>query len=175
MRALLRKEWREHRWFLLCLYLTGGVLLGGFWIEARNTISPLTSWHELVEKFGTLAAVLVANRFVMREYGARTQLFLEALPIGRGAVLATKWLAGWSALMLFFVPAFGIVLFAARDRVYLGSGLPVAIALRSIVYLLFLYAGAFAVALTLRLRFVVWGVLLLCMVTLDGRMQLPMR
>jgi len=173
--ALLRKEWAEHRLFLLGLYLIGGAVLGMAWIVARTDVTPLRAWATLLTVYGTLATILLANRLVMREYGAGTQLFLEALPVGRGRVLATKWLAGWAALLVFFVPMFGLVLWGAREHVYLGGGLPAAMALRSSVYLLFVYAGAFAVALTLRLRFVVWGVLFLAMALLDQQAQVSIR
>ncbi|PQP00805.1 hypothetical protein C5614_04380 [Massilia phosphatilytica] len=175
MTALLRKEWIEHRLFLLGLYVGGAVVLGMVWIVARQDVTPLRAWDMLLTIYGALAAILLSNRLVMREYGTGTQLFLEALPVGRGQVLAVKWLGGWIALLLFFGPAFGLVLWGAREHVYLGGGLPGAIALRSGVYLLFVYAGAFAIALTLRLRFVVWGVLFLCVVLLDQQLQLPLR
>jgi hypothetical protein len=171
MKALLRKEWREHRWFLLGLYLAGSVMLGIAWILARSEITPLMSWQRLVAAFGPLAAVLLSNRLVMREYGAGTQLFLEALPVGRGRVLAVKWMFGWTALLLFFVPAFGLVLFCVHERVNLANGLPVAVGLRSAAWLAFLYAGAFAVALTLRLRFFVWGMLFFGGVLLNQQMR----
>jgi hypothetical protein len=175
VRALLRKEWIEHRLFLLGLYLGGAVVLFTAWVGARDDVTPLRAWSTLVAAYGALASVLLANRLVMREYGAGTQLFLEALPVGRGKVLATKWLAGWGALLLFFAPAFGLVLWGAREHVYLGGGLPGAIALRSSVFLLFVYTGAFAVALTLRLRFVVWGVLFFGVILVDQQAQIPFR
>ncbi|MCS0584112.1 ABC transporter permease [Massilia pinisoli] len=175
MRALLRKEWIEHRLFLLGLYLGGAVVLFMAWIVARDGVTPLRAWSTLVAAYGALMSVLLANRLVMREYGAGTQLFLEALPVGRGTVLATKWLAGWGALLSFFAPAFGLVLWGAREHVYLGGGLPGAIALRSGVFLLFVYTGAFAVALTLRLRFVVWGVLFFGVALFDQQAQMPLR
>jgi len=171
----LRKEWIEHRLFLLGLYLGGAVVLFTAWVGARDDVTPLRAWSTLVAAYGALMSVLLANRLVMREYGAGTQLFLEALPVGRGNVLATKWLAGWGALLLFFAPAFGLVLWGAREHVYLGGGLPGAIALRSGVFLLFVYTGAFAVALTLRLRFVVWGVLFFGVVLVDQQAQMPFR
>jgi hypothetical protein len=43
---------------------------------------------------GPLLALVIANRLFVREYGGRTQLYLETLPIGRGRVFATKWLLG---------------------------------------------------------------------------------
>jgi hypothetical protein len=175
MRALLRKEWQEHGLFLALLYVLGGLMLAGLWIRARSGISPLGAWITLIQAFGTLAAVLVANRLVMREYGAGTQLFLEALPIGRGRVLVSKWLAGFAALMLFFAPAYVVVLLAARDRVFLFGplgGLAGALAVRSIVYLLCVYAGAFAIALTLRFRFAVWGVLAFAAMVLGFQLQM---
>ncbi|MFC5547748.1 ABC transporter permease [Massilia aerilata] len=174
MMALARKEWREHWRFVLLLHLIGGAIFALLWIAAQSAVSPLQAWRSQVVMFGTLAAVVLPNRLVMREYGLGTQLFLETLPIGRGRVLLTKWLAGWGALMLFFVPAFCIALYVVRDQVYLRAGLVGLVALRSIVYLLFVYAGAFAIALTLRFRFVVWGLLLLLVATLSERVQQPM-
>jgi len=173
MIALLRKEVREHWRFMLVLYLIGGLMFALMWIEARSTISPLSAWRMLLVGFGTPAAILLPNRLVMREYGINTQLFLESLPIGRATVLLTKWLAGWIGLMLFFVPAYGAALFAARDQVYLGGGLVGLVALRSVVYLLFVYAGAFAISLTLRFRFVVWGLLFLCVALAGSHVQQP--
>jgi hypothetical protein len=173
MRALLRKEWREHWRFILVLHLIGSVIFGLVWVTAHGAVSPLQAWRSQVVMFGTLAAVVLPNRLVMREYGLGTQLFLEVLPVSRGTVLLTKWLAGWFALMLFFVPAFCIALVAVRDQVFLRADLVGLVALRSIVYLLFVYAGAFAVALTLRFRFVVWGLLFLLAATLGERVQLP--
>lgn len=177
MMALLRKEWREHWRFFLLLYGAGAVMLGITWIQAGSAISPLWAWRTLLLWFGTAAAILLPNRLVMREYGLGTQLFLESLPVRRGTVLLTKWLAGWTALLLFLVPAFGLVLFAARHQVYLDAGitgLAGIVALRSLVYLAFVYAGAFAIALTLRFRFFLWAVLFLCVVLVDTRSQLPL-
>jgi hypothetical protein len=173
MMALARKEWREHWRFVLLLHLIGSLIFALLWMAGSSAVSPLMAWRSEVVMFGTLAAVVLPNRLVMREYGLGTQLFLEVLPIGRGTVLLTKWLAGWCGLMLFFVPAFCIALYAVRDQVYLRAGLVAIVALRSIVYLLFVYAGAFAIALSLRFRFVVWGLLFLLVATLGERVQLP--
>ena len=173
MMALIRKEWREHWRFILVLHLIGSVIFGLVWVTAHNAVSQFQAWRSQVVMFGTLAALVLPNRLVMREYGLGTQLFLEVLPVSRGTVLLTKWLFGWCALMLFFVPAFGIALVAVRDQVYLRADLVGLVALRSIVYLLFVYAGAFAIALTLRFRFVVWGLLFLLAATLGERVQLP--
>lgn len=173
MMALARKEWREHWRFVLLLHLIGGVIFLLLWVSAHNAVSPLQAWRAQVVTFGPLAAIVLPNRLVMREYGLGTQLFLETLPVSRGKVLLTKWLAGWCGLMLFFVPAFCVALYAVRDQVYLRAGLVGLVALRSIVYLLFVYAGAFAIALTLRFRFVVWGLLFLLVVTLSERVQRP--
>jgi hypothetical protein len=174
MMALARKEWREHWRFVLLLHLIGSVIFILLWIIGKSAVSPLVALRSQIVMFGTLAAIMLANRLVMREYGLGTQLFLEVLPISRGTVLLTKWLAGWCGLMLFFVPAFCVALYAVRDQVYLRADLVGIVVLRSIVYLLFVYAGAFAIALTLRFRFVVWGLLFLLVVTLSSRVQLPM-
>lgn len=160
MKALLRKEWMEHRLFALWLALAGAFLFAGLWHEARNDVSPLVAWRGMAIMFGFTAPILLANRLVVREYGAGTQLFLEGLPVARATVLTAKWAAGWCVLLLFFLPALGVALFAARERVYLSAGQAGLIALRSLVFVWLIYAGGFAIALTLRFRFIVWAVLI---------------
>ena len=114
MKALVRKEWREHRVFLLILYLIGALMLGALWVKSEQAISPFVAWHALVVTFGTVAAILIPNRLIVCEYGRGTQLFLESLPVARVTVLLSKLWTGWFALLLFMAPAFGLVLWAVN-------------------------------------------------------------
>ena len=174
MKALVRKEWREHRVFLLILYLIGALMLGALWVKSEQAISPFVAWHALVVTFGTVAAILIPNRLVVCEYGRGTQLFLESLPVARVTVLLSKLWTGWFALLLFMAPAFGLVLWAVNlDMVAIPPELTGLAALRSAVYLLFVYSAATAIALTLRFRFAVWGLVLLAGYVVSTQVQLP--
>jgi hypothetical protein len=92
--ALARKELREH-WVVLGLVLAlDAFMLLGILIQAAEKGGRFTGLVQSVESLGTLTALVAANRFFVREYAGRTQLFLEVLPIGRPRVWATKWLLG---------------------------------------------------------------------------------
>lgn len=174
MTALLRKEWREHRAALAIVLL---LCLGMALIELRmasDAISPLMAWHGLVVHFGVLAAVFVANRLVLREYGAGTQLFLETLPVSRVAVILVKWCMGCLWLLLALACAYALILFEAREAVPLDPLFVTAMGLRALAFLLLVYGVAFVVALTLNLRYYVWGLLLVAAIMLDQTLQLPL-
>ncbi|MGZ3458778.1 MAG: hypothetical protein ACXU86_09750, partial [Archangium sp.] len=89
--ALLRKEWREHRgsWLLLHVLF---VLLLVLLLLAEAQYAEKGSLFELLRVpsvlLATAGALFVAHRLVVREYGQRTQLFLEALPLSRARILA---------------------------------------------------------------------------------------
>lgn len=102
-RALLLKEWREHRgsWLLLNLLL-GSLLLLMF--VAEKATADKGSLFELLQVpavlLSSVGALFVGHRLVVREYGQRTQLFLEALPLSRTRILATKLVLGAAVLLL---------------------------------------------------------------------------
>ncbi|HEX5750047.1 MAG TPA: hypothetical protein VFZ09_27705 [Archangium sp.] len=102
-RALLLKEWREHRiaWLLLNLLL-GAVLF--LLLVAQKDIEDKGSLFALLQVpavfLSTVGALFVGHRLVVREYGQRTQLFLEALPLSRPRILATKLVLGAAVLLL---------------------------------------------------------------------------
>lgn len=171
MRALLYKEWREHRWvfllMLLLLALGQAVLLG-----ATKMGSPMVAYQKIVVTMAPLMALVLANRLVVREYMGRTQLFLETLPVSRTQVLAMKWLLGGALLLLAMAACFGVTLLAARSKVTLTPDYLAMVAARSASFVFFSYALAFAIGLTGRYRYVIWGMLLACMVTADAAGQL---
>lgn len=101
--GLLRKEWREHRGAGLLFLLFLGVMLL-LLVSAGDRYATKGSIYELlklpVAVLGSVGALYVANRLVVREYGQRTQLFLEALPLSRPRILATKLALGAAVLLL---------------------------------------------------------------------------
>ena len=148
MRALLRKELREHRWVLLAMLL---VLAIGQVVTLMSTAtlgSPMVAYQRLVAIVAPLMAVLLTNRLVVSEYMGRTQLFLETLPVNRGQVIALKWLLGAALLLLAMGACFGATLLAARGQVLLTPHYIALLAIRSASFIFFAYALAFAIGLT---------------------------
>lgn len=173
MITLLKKEWREHRIVIALLYLVGLFMLISEWQQAKNAVTPLQAWSQLVIRFGTLAAIFITNRLVVREYAASTQLFLETLPISRGRVFFVKWLAGWCALLVFMGTALACILWGARGQVDLDARFIGLLCARAFAYLLLVYSVAFAIALTLRLRLYLWIMLLFTVAVFDTLLQMP--
>lgn len=91
--ALIRKELREHGWVFAAVVLFDGVTLA---VQLSTAGDQGGRFAALVRFAGvlTLSALVASNRLFAREYGGKTQLFLEVLPITRARVLATKWLLG---------------------------------------------------------------------------------
>ncbi|WP_257455457.1 hypothetical protein [Archangium lipolyticum] len=123
--ALLRKEWREHRGSWLLLNLLFGALLVLFLVgEARyarrGSLFELLRMSSIL--LSTVGALFVAHRLVVREYGQRTQLFLESLPLSRARILATKLVLGAAVLLLPL--ALSLLVLGLRARAYEDVTLP---------------------------------------------------
>lgn len=170
---LVRKELREHLWALVALWTLCVLGVMALLAAARDAGSPLVAWQRLVTLFGVLLSLALANRLVVREYGGRTQLFLETLPLGRGQVIAVKWLTGAACLLAPMAFGFALTLLAASGKVELTAPFVLLLALRGITFLLFFYALAFAIGLTGRYRYVLWLAILLLAFAADLVGQVP--
>lgn len=113
IRALLAKELRQHWMAFLGLGLLQGVSLlivlammmrGGMTVSAFDPLRMVIGW------FGAAGAMMLGHRLVAAEYSARTQLFLEALPLRRSTMLGAKAAV---VLGLSFIGAVGLVGLAA--------------------------------------------------------------
>jgi hypothetical protein len=173
MRALFRKELREHRWVLLAMLVLLALAQGLALLGANNMGSPMVAYQKTVAFILPLMALVLANRLVVREYMGRTQLFLETLPVSRLQVLALKWLAGATLLLLAMAACLGATLLVARGNVMLTPHYVALVAVRSAAFVLFCHALAFLVGLTGRYRYILWGMLFICAVTLDAAGQQP--
>lgn len=162
---LVRKELREHLWVLIVMWILCGLAGLMMLVKAKTQGSPLEAFRQLII-FGTLLSLALANRFVVREYGGRTQLFLETLPMSRAQVIAIKWLTSTACLLLPMAVGFGIILLVAADKVELTSRFITIMALRAGVFLLFFHALAFLIGLMGRYRYLLWlGLLLLAVIS----------
>ena len=172
MRALVRKEWREHGGVLVLLCLALALALGIMLNAAKQSGSPLKAFQGIVTSVMPLMAVILVSRLVVREYMGRTQLFLETLPVSRLQVVGVKWLTGAVWLFVPLAICFVVTLFAARHQVVLNAHFIALIAIRAAAFTLMMYALFFALGLTGRYRFLIFIVLLVAAVVADQRGQL---
>ena len=91
--ALIRKELREHGWVFGAVAAFDAVTLAVQLVAAGDGGGRFAALVRFAAVL-CLSALVASNRLFAREYGGKTQLFLEILPITRARVLATKWLVG---------------------------------------------------------------------------------
>ncbi len=170
IRALLMKELRQHggaaALSTLLLVLAWLVARASFAQEAR-TLSAL----QLVSSFASLplvaAALWLGHRLVVSEYYARTQRFVEALPIRRGlmalgkAAFGLALLEAWALLSL----AAGVGM-AARSEPIGGRFLAI-MAARLALFVFALWGVVFLLGFFGRLRVVLAGALAVVVLILD--------
>src|SRR5207302_1457092 len=77
-RALLGKELREHQWIIAAVVVLFAGLDAVSLFEGSDERGALESLQQQIALYGVIAALVFANRLVVREYTGRTQLFLEA-------------------------------------------------------------------------------------------------
>lgn len=159
--ALLRKELREHGIVLvIALLLSGLVLIGLFMQAAQGMGGRFVGLTRFSYMIGPLLVLVFANRLLVREYGGRTQLFLETLPIGRARVFATKWLLGCALTLAVAAIAWWAALSGIRRTEVLATD-----AALGVLYCILLFWGtlwAFAAfgGMLGRYRYVLWGAVL---------------
>jgi len=113
--ALLGKDVREHAVTALVLGVATLVVVLvalGQNRSAAFSMSPFEVVRFALLSYLPLVALIVGNRLVVREYLARTRLFVEALPIASFQPLLLKYLTGLGYLALLTL---ALVLIAARS------------------------------------------------------------
>jgi hypothetical protein len=173
MHPLVRKELREHRGVLIAMWVLCALGLLTLLVASMRQGSPVVAWRGMLLFFGSLLSLALANRFVVREYGGRTQLFLETLPMGRAEVITVKWLTSAACLLVPMALAFGVILLMAASKVELTPRFVLLLAARGFVFLMFIHALAFFVGLTGRYRYVLWLALVVLAIIANALWQVP--
>ena len=100
--SLIRKELRQH-WLvflLLTVLLFGGMLVIGLALVAKGlSATMLDGIRMFLALFVPIAAALITGRLVVAEYRAKTQLFLEGLPLSRALRVAVNFFSGLPVLL----------------------------------------------------------------------------
>lgn len=109
--TLPRKELRQHWWAFLIVGVTsalGCLMILGMTVTQGQAGSPFAGLSLFVMLNGTLAALVLCHRLVAVEYHAKTQLFLDALPVSRWRMVTIKYCLGLAATALIVSFAFGL-------------------------------------------------------------------
>lgn len=153
--ALVRKELQEHAaglavlafvLALLFVALLAGATLG------REEQSALFALRGYVVMATILGSPVVCQMLVAREYGGKTQLFLETLPVSRAAVLWTKLLLGLALVLAWLLPAIAVATAVAWRSSGLDARFLLAVVARSVAFAAFGYGAFFAFSFLGRYR-----------------------
>ena len=118
--ALVGKDLREHGAAALGLLVASLALVALALAQNRAaaySMSPFEVVRFALLTVLPLVTVVVGNRLVAREYLSRTRLFVEALPVGRLAPLALKWVLGYAFLALLAGATLGLCALVANPVV----------------------------------------------------------
>lgn len=174
MRHLVLKELKEHGWVLLALLALFSIGLGVQLSRADDEGGRFVALRSFVLIWGTLAALVAGNRLIVREYTGKTQLFLEALPIGRARVVWTKWLVGLWWVSGVTTAAWGATWWWMSRTTSLDAAAALFALVPSLLWMTLLWSLCFAAGLLGRYRLLFWIVLGLLAFGLDqvGQVQL---
>jgi hypothetical protein len=100
--VLIRKELRQHRlpfgFLATILMVCAMAILGGHYARGQSS-SVFIGLSSFLQFALPGAAMLICGRVVVAEYRAKTQLFLDALPLQRWKMVAVKYVFGFIVLL----------------------------------------------------------------------------
>ncbi len=164
IRTLLAKELRQHwigllvlavLWLLIYLLTALGSIVQGAML---SYFEPLGSFLHLG---AILGSVTLGRLLVVGEYRERTQLFLEALPVSRIAMIAVKWFLGAAVLMGLVAAAFLLTTLLAWRNESWSLRFVVFLLARAGAACLAVYAFFFLMGFLGRYRFLIYALVLL--------------
>lgn len=152
--ALAVKEIRQHGLpFSLLLFfetlLFGLILLGTY---TGESVTVLEAHQGFMIFFVPLAAIVLGRRLVVGEYYARTQLYLEGLPLSRAEMLLVKLILGLVALEGIAFASLGTSLVAAFFRETLDAWFVTILVAKTAFFTAGVWAFFFTMGLIGRLR-----------------------
>ncbi len=173
-RTLIIKELRQH-WvaFLLLAILLGiGVLMITWMVVTTERGSIFEALRMFLASFVVIGLLVLCNRLVVHEYQAKTQLFLEALPLTRLRMVIVKFSLGLALIVLLVTVAFAVLLVAAPPSEALTSRFVQIMAARTYAFLMCVYAFFFLMGLMGRYRVAIYLALVIGAAFLNGVLKL---
>jgi len=152
----IEKEFRQHR--TAFLLLSGFLLLSYFSILAANLLRSEAQVAQeqlrgFIMIFAPIAALILGELLIRKEYGTKTQIFLEALPLTRWRLVQTKFLLGLALLAAMLLPACAITFALAFGRQQMDARFAAILLSRIGVFSLCWYAFFFITNFLGRYRF----------------------
>ncbi|MDQ3032706.1 MAG: ABC transporter permease [Myxococcota bacterium] len=175
--ALVRKELEQHAGALLGLasFLAGSwalLMLGVF--AAPATVTYLEAHANMLRFFVPVAGLALGNRLVVAEYHGRTQLFLEALPLGRFEMLFVKLGLGLVLMEGIALGSLGATLLVASTREPVDLPFVAILAARTSVVALALWCFFFAMGLLGRLRIPIYIAIVMLLLYIASATELEL-
>ena len=167
--TLLRKELRQHWLGLLAVLAAGGlgyllIMLAS--LARSRAATPFEGFRLFTAFISILGALVLNHRLVVIEYQARTQLFLEGLPVARWRMVAVKYGLGLGVILLLVGMGFWFSCLLA----WMHGGLTIRFAAimlaRSVSTTWCVYSFCFLLGLTGRYRFAFYLAMLISCVIL---------
>lgn len=164
--TLLGKELRQH-WlaFLalagLCLLALGGIVA---WLMRASQVASVFEPVRMFLMFGVpLTAAILCGRLVVAEYQAKTQLFLEALPVSRIHMVLVKFVFGLVALLAMVLTTLAVAAVAGRRHEAMTGQFALNLTVSAAAHALFWFTFFFTTGLLGRYRWPLM-ILLVCAV-----------
>ena len=174
MIALLRKEIQEHGLVLSLLVLIAAVV-SWFAIDAAHHDGEPTLLrfrYFVIVVLGS-AAYYVPHRLVGREYGSRTQLFLEGLPVSRALVVTAK--LGLGSAFVFALLVATLATFVAADATALPApALVTNVLIRAALFVFTLFSACFMVGFLGRYRIPLVVMSFALLITIENQTELEL-
>ena len=164
--TLLRKELRQH--WLVFVLLVALTMAGYVIVLATNQAfgesgSIFNSLRIFVMVIVTLGSLALCNRLVVVEYAAKTQLFLEALPVARWRMVAVKYGLGLCLLLGIVAAALALACLLGQRSEALTPRFAGLLAMRALSAAVFAYHFFFLMGFLGRYRLALYiGVYVTC-------------
>ncbi len=172
--ALVRKELREHGLVVAIAVAFSAAGLTGLILQSSRWGGRFTGFVQYTLIFGPMLVLILSNRLFVREYGGRTQLFLETLPITRAHVFVTKWLLGAGVVTFATAASWYATLWWLRRHEVLAlpeASIPLVAAL---VVMLALWSFAAMSAMLGRYRYLAWVLVVFLFLVATNYAGMPM-
>jgi hypothetical protein len=157
--TLLRKELRQHWWAFLIIGAAsalGFLMILGTTAAQGQAGTPFAGLRLFVILIGTLAALVLCHRLVAIEYQAKTQLFLETLPMSRWRMVTTKYCLGLAVIALIVSLAFGLACLLVWHHQLLSLRFTAILASRVFSVVWLIYSFCFLMGLMGRYRLAIY-------------------
>lgn len=175
IRAILGKEWRQHRLTLVMvvMVLAGGVpLLALAPAIGQTDDTPLAALRLLLLMLLPVVCLVLGQALVASEYRLPVHAFIDGIPLSRGWMVTLKYLVGLFALLMGLGLALGVAVWIGRTTDVVSARQFALTAARSSAQVWLIYSFVFAWAFTGRYRVAIALTVLMVLVflpTLPGR------